>query len=132
MKGTTHQSIVNELNDQHLNTVISYEQDLQLLRDRIAEQNNRIAALEEENYKLKVQLADVAHCYLDTPLCVECAGELTESDILAGEDVCLDCAAALALSSDIEHEPGSLLATVRVRLEECQHGTRDEEELWIP
>lgn len=70
------------------------------------------------------------------PRCVECGGELAETDIAAGEDVCLDCAAAIALESDaeasgwdadgIDYEPGSLLATVRVRLEDIEHGTWDE------
>jgi hypothetical protein len=61
--------------------------------------------------------ANLPALYIE-PRCAECGGELTESDIEAGEDVCLDCAAGLALASDIEHEPRSLLATVKVRLEE--------------
>lgn len=64
----------------------------------------------------------------EPPRCVECGGELTGTDIEAGEDVCLDCAASIALERGAEaggvdgdgiaHEPGSLLATVRVRLDE--------------
>lgn len=60
-------------------------------------------------------------CYA-SPTCVECGGPLTESDVEAGEDVCLDCAAALVLNGDIDHEPGSLLARVRVKLDDTHVG----------
>lgn len=65
-------------------------------------------------------------CY-DSPRCVECGAELHETDVEAGEDVCLDCAVSLMAERDassagvdadgISYEPGSLLAVVRVRLE---------------
>jgi hypothetical protein len=70
--------------------------------------------------------AGLPPAFFEPPACVECGGELSESDLEAG-DVCLDCAVTLThtaakaaggkLVSEIDHEAGARLATVRTRLE---------------